>query len=142
MSVAWWDFAVSLAQWVILAVIGLHQWLIGRDRVRRAQIEHLERAVDTVKHEHAQKLARLEQELSHRGPCTLHMTRLTQLEERLAQAPTSLELEKLYNRINPLAVEMSALNAHVKGLHDNLSDIRRGLADLTSALLTREEPHR
>ncbi len=139
MTVEWWGFAVSLLQWLILMAIGLHQWVIGRDRVRRAQIEHLEAAVNTVKNEHAQRLIRLEVELAGRGACGVHAERLTQLEERLAAAPGAMELEKLYNRINPLASEMSALNAQVRGVQEGLRDIRHGLADLTTALLTREE---
>ena len=138
----WAKVAVDVGQFVLLAAVGLHQWVIARDRVRLEQIRALEEDVDGKLDDHASRLDHIEERVQHlpgHALCNSHMERLSRLEERAAHALTNKDLTEVYHAITPLRECVAGLRADVSSMRLALADIRQGVGVLTDALVRHNE---
>jgi len=142
MDPGWAKVAVDLAQFGILGAIGIYQWVVSKDRVRRDQIATLEDEIARIGHDHDLQLARLESHIDANPTgkeCTMQSARISRLEEQIKHMPGTREIKALYDRLNPLAESMSALRAQATAHGEALQDIKRGLSVLNESLIRREE---
>lgn len=134
----WAKVAVDVGQFLLLGAVGLHQWVIARDRVRTEQISALEADVDGKLDDHASRLDHIEERVQHlpgHALCASHMERLSRLEERFSHTPGRADLEKVYRTINPLRESVAALRSDMAAMREALTEIRRGVSVLTDALM-------
>lgn len=145
MTADWIDLAWKVIVTLMTFGIGLHQWLIARDRVRREQLASLEREIDRVVDEHSGRITRIEtrmEALPEPRQCAAQAERMRALEEAARHAPKAEDLAEVYRTINPLRENVAALRADVSSIKDGLAAIRGGVERLTEALLRREDAHR
>lgn len=138
----WAKVAVDVGQFALLAAVGLHQWVIARDRVRTEQIRALEADVDGKLDSHASRLDHIEERVQHlpgHALCSNNIERISRIEERLSHAVGPGDLEKVYLTINPLRESVAALRADMGAMREALTEIRRGVAVLTDALVRHNE---
>lgn len=134
----WAKVAVDVGQFVMLAAVGLHQWVISRDRVRGEQIRTLEDDMDGKLDDHASRLDHIEERIEHlpgAALCAVTRERVSRVEERLTHVPTSQDLAEIYRAMNPLRESVAALRADVSGIKESLTEIRRGVGVLTDSLM-------
>jgi hypothetical protein len=142
---AWAKVVVDVAQFAILGAIGVHQWSVGRDRVRQAQVSHLQTDLDEITADHKIRLTKIEAAIEHMPAvrtCALQHERLSRIEEQVKHMPGPGDLRAIYDRLNPIGESVAGLSAQVSGLNQNLADIKHGLAVLNESLLRREEGRR
>lgn len=120
MDAGWAKIAVDLGQFVILGAIGIHQWLSTRDRVRGSELTKLRDDIDAT--------------------TDAYGNRLTRLEERITHMPDVTDMAELYRTLNPLREGVARMGAEIKALRETVQDMRRGMADLTNALLNKDRP--
>ena len=114
----WTRIAVDLAQFGLLAIVGLYQWLSTRDRVRSSELNKLRADIDSVMDGHG--------------------NRLTRMDERITHVPGIAELGSLYNTLNPLRETVARLDAEVRAVRESVAQVQRGVSALTEALLNKD----
>lgn len=129
----WWD----IGQTLLLVGVGIHQWLIGRDRVRREaldairsdlarRIEHVEQAAAERDDNHGTRLTKLEASGSGPRYC-LSEKRISVLEEQARHAPTRKDLNavdaKAHHRMDLLAETLSELRGSTRRIEGTLDSI-------------------
>ncbi|OQW74847.1 MAG: hypothetical protein BVN35_09540 [Proteobacteria bacterium ST_bin11] len=95
-----WD----VVQTLLIAVIGIMNWLNNRQRVTNATISRLENSMDTRLDDHAERVTRLEQDLKN--------------------APSHADLAEIYREMRKLNDSLSAMNAAISAQTATLSALK------------------
>lgn len=134
MAPEWAKIIVDLAQFTILGVIGIHQWLVTRDRVRTSQLQEIEERLIRIEAHEAQAPTSIN--------CSLHADRLTRIEEAARHMPDRNEIASIYQSVNPMREHLAAVRADIAAVKDTQVGLRVGLAAITESLLRRDEDAR
>lgn len=136
-----WD----VVQTVLVAGIGVHQWIVSRDRVRAKalddlrtelsrRISHVETAVDERVDGQGERLARLETRIERvpdGSACVEHTQRLSVVEEALRHAPRAEQLREIesvaHKRMDAIAEALSELRGGIRRVEGTLDMIHQHL---------------
>jgi len=127
-----WD----IGQTLLIGAVGLHQYLIARDRVRREQLSRLEETVDARVEEHQTRIVRVEsmlQQVPKQTDCHASHQRIARLEQAREHAPNKVDLERVHARIDDVSNGLA-------GMRGELHSVVRLLTTIDQYL--RDHPHR
>jgi len=102
-------FWFDIVQTVLIALIGIMNWLNNRQRVTNATIAKLEGHIDERQDDHNQRLTRVEQDMKH--------------------APKTQDLAKIYDRLNGMDGGFNQLKGEIHGMATTLNLIHHYLLD-------------
>jgi hypothetical protein len=115
----WVPIAWQIAQTVVLAAIGIHQWIIASDRVRRE-------ALDTVARTLGERIAKLEQTVDHR--VDVHGDRLAKLEAHCATSEQLHQSEgKAHGRMDLISDGLNDLKGSMRRIEVTLDMVHQYL---------------
>lgn len=135
----WVRLGWDVLQTLLLAAVALHQWIIARGRVQRSQFQHLENAVE--KRIEAQTAQAAEQRraiaalqarvdsMPKPEQCNATSNRLARLEQAREYAPSDADLKRVHERIDSIAVGLSALKGEMGAVVRLLTTIDQHLRD-------------
>ncbi len=142
MDSGWARLAWEIGLTVLMAVLGISQWLLSRERVSRDKLIGLRSDLTGRIDGHNSRMVRLEESVL-RGPqmpqCAAHTERLSKIEAQVAGNPTHKDLADIYAVVNPLREGIAGLRADVQGMGEAMRGIRHGVETLTESLLRRDE---
>ena len=122
--------AVDLGQFALLSAVGLHQWLISRDRVRREQLSALETELERVITDHSARLTRMEarvETMPSGAHCGAQAARVATLEEAVRRMPDTPAIARIHARIDEIAVSGAEIRATVRKLEEMVARLDRYL---------------
>lgn len=105
-------FLVDLAQTVVIAIIGIMNWLHNRQRVTNDTINRLEQNID-------ERLDR-------------HTERLTRVEADMRNVPSHNDLAEIYREMRKISETMAGINASVTALAATLKALDEQVARMDS----------
>lgn len=130
MDADWAKIAVDIGQFGLLAAVGLHQWLMGRDRVRREQLSALEDEVERVIDDHSSRIVRVESKIESTPTgthCAVQMARLSTLEEAVRRMPGQETIARIHQRIDNIAETSAEVRGTLRKLEEMVARMDRYL---------------
>ena len=143
MSLDWARLGWDVAQTLLLFGVGIHQWLISRDRVRREvldamksdlakRIDHVEGTLDVRQDTLSTRVTVIEQSIAGRpsgAECGARLAQIQRLEEHIKHLPTVQSVKdgdaRAHARIDQLVESVSEIKGgirRVEGLLDTIHE--------------------
>lgn len=108
----------DVAQTLMIAVIGVMNWLNNRQRVTNETITKLENGIDERLDDHSTRLARLEQDVKN--------------------APNHNDLAEIYREMRKMAGTLSRMNASLSAQESTLKALNQQVARMDSFWRSKE----
>lgn len=112
MSVETVKLAFDVVQTLMIAVIGIMNWLNNRQRVTNQTINKLETGIDTRLDDHAERLTRLEQDVKN--------------------APNHNDLAEIYREMRKMADTLAKMNASLASQESTLNALNQQVGRMDS----------
>lgn len=109
MTIEYSKFLFDVIQTLLIAIIGVMNWLNNRQRVTTATIATLETGLDSRIDEHSTRLARVEQDIKH--------------------VPDHNDFKRVHQRLDVLNGELKELKGEFHSMRSTLSLIHQYLMD-------------
>ncbi len=102
-------FWFDVAQTLLICVVGVMNWHMARQRATTETINHLEHQIDNKLDEHAERLARVEQDVKH--------------------APGHDDFKRVHQRLDNVNGELRELKGEVKAFRIALARVEQYLLE-------------